>query len=51
MVNKLPGKRERKQQQQGKIGKQSARIKRSKKLRAKLQKVELVRISISRSLK
>ena len=33
------------------MSKESARIRRSKKLRAKLQKVELMRISISRSLK
>ena len=33
------------------MSKESARIRRSKKLRAKLQKVELMRIAISRSLK
>ena len=33
------------------MSKESARIRRSKKLRAKLQKVELMRITISRSLK
>ena len=33
------------------MSKESARIRRSKKLRAKLQKVGLMRIAISRSLK
>ena len=33
------------------MSKESARIRRSKKLRAKLQKAELMRVSISRSLK
>ena len=51
-MNMWSEKKERKRQQQvKKMSKESARIRRSKKLRAKLQKDELMRIAISRSLK